>query len=93
MYHVIYMKADYEPWYQFDGWQTKILDRWTFEEEDKAQDFLLHKVSEFRAHYQYSKEKNGAYAFWDVQEVCYCEDCEDNLQLYHGLLLIKEFAE
>lgn len=93
MYHVIYMKADYEPWYQFEGWQTMIQDRWAFETEDQAQDFLVHKVNEFRAQYQYTREKNGYYAFWDVKDVCYCEDCEDDLQLYHGLLLIKEFAE
>lgn len=93
MYHVIYMKADYEPWYQFEGWQTMIEDRWTFETEDQAQDFFVHKVSEFRTQYPYSKEKNGSYAFWNVKDVCYCEDCEDDLQIYHGLLLTTEFAE
>lgn len=93
MYSVVYMKADYEPWYQFEEWQSHILDSWSFQTETEAQAFLVHKVEEFKESYTFSKEKNGFYAFWDGKEVCYCEDCEEDLQLYHGLFITSELAE
>ena len=48
MYSVVYMKADYEPWYQFEEWQSHILDSWSFQTETEAQAFLVHKVEEFK---------------------------------------------
>ncbi len=93
MYRVIYMKADYEPWYLFEGWQQHIVDSWSFPSEKEAKQHLVHKVQEFQDSYKFSREKNGCYAFWDGKEVCYCEDCEEDLQLYHGLFIFTELAE
>jgi len=87
------MKADYEPWYLFEGWSSQIIDSWSFPSESEAHAFLLHKVEEFTNTYSFSREKKGYFAFWDGKEVCYCEDCEENLQLYHGLFVFTEQPE
>lgn len=93
MYKVIYMKADYEPWFQFDGWEETIVESWSFDSEQQARHFFIHKHDEMKAAYSHYKEKNDFFAFWDMKEVCYCEDCEDDLQIYHGLFMLPDFAE
>ena len=32
MFEVIYMKAEFEPWWMFDGWEETILSRHSFDE-------------------------------------------------------------
>lgn len=93
MYHVIYMKADYEPWYQFEGWQEYIITKWQFSSEQEAQNYLIQKVEDYQKKYSFAKQKNNYYAFWNSKEVCYCEDCEDELQVYHGLFVTSSLTE
>lgn len=40
MYEVIYMKADYEPWWAFEGWEEFIMEKAEFDQEDQARSFL-----------------------------------------------------
>lgn len=40
MYEVIYMKADYEPWWAFEGWEEFIMEKAEFDQEDQARLFL-----------------------------------------------------
>lgn len=89
MLQVIYMKADYEPWYKFDGWEEHIVEKLTFEKEDEAKDYLNHKLADFRGLYAFEKCKEEKYwAFWNVQEQCFCDSCDEDLQIYHGLMWI-----
>ncbi len=34
MFKIIYMKADYEPWWQFEGWEEHIVSTETFDTEE-----------------------------------------------------------
>lgn len=87
MFEVIYMKADYEPWWQFEGWEQHIVEKRTFQLESEAKSFLNIKLAELREKFPKEKEKHDRYwAFWSEKEVCFCESCDDDLQVYHGLI-------
>lgn len=38
------------------------------------------------------KETKKSYltAFWNETEIRYCEDCEDDIQLFHSIMLLKD---
>lgn len=87
MFEIIYMKADYEPWWQFDGWEEHIVEKVTFDQEDDALVYLNKKLDEFRHRFPREQMKKDRYwAFWSVKEQCFCESCEDDLQIYHGII-------
>lgn len=87
MYEVIYMKADYEPWWLFEGWEQYIVEKHVFENEAEAKSFLDSKLVELREMFPKEKNKDEKYwAFWSEKEVCFCDSCDDDLQIYHGLI-------
>ena len=91
MYEVIYMKADFEPWWMFEGWEEDVLSRQTFVDECNAINFLEETLSNLRVKYQNeSKKKNCFFAFWSENEKINCEACSDDLQIYHGIILLFE---
>lgn len=87
MFEVIYMKADYEPWWAFEGWEEHIVKKETFEQEEEALNYLKKILDEFRGKFPKEQVKEDKYwAFWSLKEQCYCESCEDELQIYHGII-------
>ncbi|MFB5086855.1 DUF1033 family protein [Psychrobacillus sp. PGGUH221] len=87
MIEIIYMKADYEPWYEFDGWEEHIVELVSFKEENEALEFLNKKLEEFRRNFPFEKVKRDKYwAFWSVKEQCFCDSCDEDLQIYHGII-------
>ena len=87
MYTILYMKADYEPWWKFDGWQTFIVTTESYETKDLFEQALQKKLNEFRLVYEHEESKEEKYwAFWSEEESFYCEACEDDAQLYHGII-------
>ena len=88
MYRLIYMKADYEPWWQFEGWQEHIVEAYCFDTKEACEEALQKKVTQFRQQYVHEMKKHEKYyAFWSEDEVEYCEACEDDTQMYHGLFI------
>ncbi len=91
MYKLIYMKADYEPWWQFDGWQEQIVSIETYDTEESLENALIKKLQLFREKFPYEKEKDQKYyAFWTDEEREYCVACEDDIQIYHGIIIERE---
>ncbi|SEJ16883.1 hypothetical protein SAMN04488127_1166 [Bhargavaea ginsengi] len=91
MYEIIYMRADYEPWWQFDGWEEHVRERLAFDCAEAAEAGLDEMISRLRQECEHEAEKDRMYwAFWNVKEVCYCEDCAEDLQLYHGIICMKD---
>ncbi|MFF2752874.1 DUF1033 family protein [Psychrobacillus sp. NPDC058041] len=87
MYEIIYMKADFEPWWAFPGWEEHIIERVTFENKEEGIAFLSKKLLEFREKFPAEKMKNDKYwAFWSVKEQCFCDSCDEDLQIYHGII-------
>lgn len=87
MFEIIYMKADYEPWWTFEGWEEHIVEKVLFEQENEARDYLNQKLEEFRSNFPLEKEKDDKYwAFWSIKEQCFCDSCDEDLQIYHGII-------
>lgn len=88
MYKIIYMKADYEPWWQFEGWEEHIISESSYDDEQAFQDALSQLVIEFRARYENETCKQDRfYAFWSDDETEFCEACDDDAQIYHGIIV------
>jgi len=90
MYTILYMKADYEPWWKFEGWEAFIQTNETFATEEQFELALQRKLDHFRLTYENEATKEGKYwAFWSEHESFYCEGCDDDAQVYHGIMALK----
>ncbi|AOV07704.1 DUF1033 family protein [Sporosarcina ureilytica] len=91
MYEVIYMKADFEPWWLFDGWEENVLSRQSFHDLSGAESCLNELIMRFRKRYQHERmQKQCFYAFWSEDEKQFCEGCDDDLQIFHGIFLLQD---
>lgn len=88
MYEVIYMKAEFEPWWMFEGWEENILRRKKFDNKIDATHYLDECLLDFRTKYKHEQEKKQCFAFWSDDERSFCEACDDDLQIYHGLFIL-----
>lgn len=93
MYKIIYMKADYEPWWQFDGREEYIVSTEQYDTEHQFQMALNHLLAQFRNKYEFEAHKNERfYAFWSEDECEFCEACDDDAQIYHGIIVLTPEA-
>lgn len=91
MYQVIVMYGDNEPWWFFDDWEEDIIDTYTYESFAEAKQKYQELSTELKAQYDEMKERaNYLAAFWNKNDVAFCEDCDEDLQQYKGLLLLKD---
>jgi len=94
MYQVVVMYGDNEPWWFFEGWQSDIQEVFTFATFSEAQSFYEQKWQEIREEYSYINAKsNFMTAFWNEEDERWCEECDDYLQQYIGLALLKEYQQ
>ncbi|MEG0259780.1 MAG: DUF1033 family protein [Lysinibacillus sp.] len=90
MYAIIYMKADYEPWWKFDGWESNIVSTDYFETKEQYEPALQKTLTLFRNTYENEQSKEGKYwSFWSEEECFYCEACDDDAQVYHGIIVVE----
>lgn len=90
LFRIIYMKADFEPWWQFDDWEDYIVTTYEYRNEESFEQGLAETLERFRNLYHFEKCKNDEYyAFWNEDEMMYCEGCDEDTQVYHGLIVKK----
>ncbi len=85
--------GEYEPWWFFEEWEENIVSSFTFEEKEEA--FLKYGELAKKLILGYphkALKKNVLFAAWNEDEIAYCEDCEDDIQTFHGLILMKNHA-
>ena len=91
MYQVVTMYGDNEPWWFFDNWQEDITQCENFSELNEAQSFLKNLCHDSANKYGHYREKEPyLFAFWNDGDIRYCEECEEDLQQYFGVLLLKD---
>lgn len=91
MYEVIETYGDFEPWWFLDGWEKEVTYKKEFSTIAEAEKFFLQKVQEFNGKFAETKAKDQyLVAFWNKDELRWCEECDDDLQQYQGLLLLKD---
>lgn len=88
MYKIIYMKADFEPWWQFEGWESQIVSTNLYETKEEFKEALEKLLEEFRSMFEFEEQRKDKFiAFWNEEECEFCEGCDEDLQIYHGLIL------
>lgn len=91
VYEVIYMRADYEPWWMFEDWEKMIQSRRSFESPEEAMKYLDVLKREFGAKYKYKEERKDCFfAYWSDSERIFCEGCDDDLQIFHGIVTLTD---
>ncbi|MCA9765283.1 MAG: DUF1033 family protein [Carnobacterium sp.] len=91
MFQVIELQGEYEPWWFFDDWKEQISQIKTFETFDEALIDYQKKYDLLYNNYPSCKtKKNYLTAFWDDDQNRYCPECEDDIQLFHSIMLLKE---
>lgn len=92
MYQVIKMYGDNEPWWFFEGWRDDIQTEKEFEDFDSAEVYFEKLWQELNQEYPKKNIKeNYLSAFWDPTDERWCEECDEDLQQYHGLALLKDY--
>lgn len=87
MHEIIYMRADYEPWWMFDDWEDKVVTRRKFSAADSARNYLAELKTDFSLRFSEHEERDAAFtSYWNEEEMEYCEKCEEDLQIFHGLI-------
>ncbi len=94
MYQVVIIYGESEPWWFFDDWQDDIVEEYQFESFEEAELQYLKLLHEFAQDYDHRQLKTAHLsAFWNDGDVRFCEECDDDMQLYHGLMLIKDYKK
>lgn len=87
-WEVMIMKGECEPWWFFPDWKKDLLA--TFECSDKSSAFAKYGAlyKQFVSRFDHVKIKNTSMAaFWKDGDYVYCDPCDEDLQIYYGLLL------
>lgn len=94
MYQVITMYGDSEPWWFFDDWKKDIEEEKVFDYLKEAEKYYIEQREILLSTYEHVNIK-GKYlsAFWNDGDERWCEDCEEELQQYKGLALLKEYEK
>lgn len=88
-WEVIVMKGDSEPWWFFPEWRDGIIELYTYSNSEAAIQKYLSLFRQLRDEFEEVKvKKTSLAAFWNKEEMSFCEHCDDDLQLYYGLLIL-----
>lgn len=91
MYEVVIVKADYEGWWLFDGWQEDIIQRHSFNDLAEMRDGYKKIVEKMKKDYNsHLKGKYELLAFFNGCELEYCDDCDEDLQIYYTPMKTKD---
>ena len=90
MYSVIEMYGDYETWWFLDGWEDDIIEKRYFDDYYTALKYYKHRWLEMsEASPLYKSRSDLMTIFWDPADQRWCEECNEDIQQYHSLLLLE----
>lgn len=90
-WHVIVTEAEYEPWWFFEEWEDTIVETYDFQDKKAALAKYHSVATEWQTTYKkFAVKKEVLLAAWNPDDIVYCEDCEDDIQNFHGLILLEE---
>lgn len=91
MYRVIELYGDCEPWWFLDNWQEDIVDSWKFEDYYQALKNYKQKWLELNERFpSYKSRSDLMTAFWYPKEQEWCEECGEDVQLFHSIVLLED---
>ncbi len=91
MYEIIYMKSFAEPWWMLEGWEQDIIKRKKFATLELAEQYKGDLGNKLRIQYPEHRKKGEEFdVYWKKGDFEYCSDCDEDLQVYHGVIRKKE---
>ncbi|EUJ39191.1 DUF1033 family protein [Brochothrix campestris] len=87
---VIETESFNEPWWFFEDWREDIISERQLATESLALTAYQSAFERLATTYPYHQVKEQQAAFWCEEEKSFCEECDDDLQVFHGLLLLKD---
>ena len=76
MWTVVKIRADYEGWWLFEDWPQKIVEQSEFTTYDQMLDYYINVL-------------NHSKKCYDNYVVNFCEDCEEDLQIFYSFIILK----
>lgn len=89
MYEIITIRADYEGWWLFENYREKATEIKSFSQLSEAKSYYNEQLVMLRQHF--CNELVGKYdihAFYNNCEIEFCEDCDDDVQIFHSVLFL-----
>ncbi|CAD2075460.1 DUF1033 family protein [Phocicoccus pinnipedialis] len=89
MFKVVLLTADYEGWWFFSDWQEHVQVTINCEsyKEMELQYIKMCKLLDQK----YKVKQTGKYgitSFYNTCDIRYCDDCDDDVQIYHTPLML-----
>lgn len=90
MYEVVIVKADYEGWWLFEGWQDDIVKRHPYDDPGAMIQGYNQLIDTMKAEYNsYITGKYDLHAFFNACEIEFCEDCDEDVQIYYTPMMTQ----
>ena len=94
MYQVIQTYSEDEPWWFFEEWENNIKSEIVFDKFHDAEKEFMEQYDKLHNEYEEVKCKDPfLVAFWNEDEFIYCEDCDEDLQAYRGLMIVEDYKK
>lgn len=90
MWTVTKIRADYEGWWLFSDWTDNIIERYDYEDYDTMLEQYTTIIENAKEKYDnHIIGKYNIYAFYNNCELGFCEDCDENLQIFYSFIVLN----
>ncbi|MCG1770203.1 regulatory protein MsaA [Staphylococcus epidermidis] len=90
MWTVVKIRADYEGWWLFDDWPQKIVEQSEFTTYEQMMEYYINVLNHSKKRYDnYVVGKYNIHAFYNNCDLNFCEDCEEDLQIFYSFIILK----
>lgn len=90
MYEIIYVKSFAEPWWMLEGWEDDIVERHQFSSMECAEQCKEELSAKLQARFPLHQKRGEEFdVYWKQGDLEYCTDCDEDLQVYHGIIRIN----
>ena len=86
------MFGDFEPWWFLEDWKNDITETREFKTFEEAKEDYLAQWQSMKTQFSHFESRSTYLAaFWDEKELRWCEECAEDLQQYHSILLLRDY--
>ncbi|AID01345.1 DUF1033 family protein [Staphylococcus xylosus] len=91
MWTVAKIRADYEGWWLFSDWTDHIVEQYDFETYDEMLNFYKSLILKSKNSFDnYLVGKHNIHAFYNNCELGFCEDCDEDLQIFYSFIVLNK---
>ncbi|MBE5662717.1 DUF1033 family protein, partial [Staphylococcus sp. SS21] len=90
MWTVTKIRADYEGWWLFSDWPDNIVEQYEYQTFDDMLAHYQQLINHCKVKFDnYVTGKYNIYAFYNNCDMNYCEDCEEDLQIFYSFIVLQ----